>query len=113
MMRSALLLCLVATAASAAPDLREIETRFEGNVAHLRLVAEGRQGALSFEEVAPLFDGLCANFAARLTAERQSPAEIVVTIADRELPFGEAAPEAIQFFELYDFEDGACIWRAF
>lgn len=41
------------------------------------------------------------------------PAHVVITLADREIPFGEAAPEAVQFFESYRIEDGACVWELF
>lgn len=42
-----------------------------------------------------------------------SPQQIVITFADRAVPFGEAVPDAVQFFEAYSLQDGACIWEMF
>jgi hypothetical protein len=33
------------------------------------------------------------------------------SLCDRAVPFGEAAPDAVQFFEAYSVKDGACIWE--
>ena len=34
-------------------------------------------------------------------------------LLSRAVPFGEAAPDATQFFEAYRVEGDACIWEAF
>ena len=41
------------------------------------------------------------------------PARIVMSFADREVPFGQPDPEATQFFELFSLQDGSCIWEEF
>jgi hypothetical protein len=87
----------------------------------------GAQGlALRFRFVAPglatrdletaLADmqALCDAYAApRLTDFGPVPAQIIISLADRPLPFGEAAPEAVQYFEAYRIENGACIWEIY
>ena len=39
--------------------------------------------------------------------------QIVVSLADRPLPFGEADPEVTQLFEAYRPENGLCVWEGF
>jgi hypothetical protein len=57
---------------------------------------------------------LCQTYAlARLSEFGPQPAQIIISLADQALPFGEPAPEATQFFEAYRIEDGTCIWEAF
>ncbi len=41
------------------------------------------------------------------------PAEVVVSLSQRPVPFGEAAPDVVQMFELYRVADGRCVWQAF
>jgi len=39
--------------------------------------------------------------------------QIVISLADRDVPFGAADPEATQFFEAFRVDGGACIWEPF
>jgi hypothetical protein len=41
------------------------------------------------------------------------PSQIVISLSDRAVPFGQAAPEATQFFEAFGIENGTCIWEMF
>lgn len=41
------------------------------------------------------------------------PTQIIISLSDRPLPFGETAPEATQFFEAFRLQDGTCIWEMF
>lgn len=57
---------------------------------------------------------LCSGFAMqRIAKSGPQPAQIIIVFADREVPFGEPAPEATQFFEAYGMADGMCIWEPF
>lgn len=57
---------------------------------------------------------LCNNFALeRVASTGPQPNQIVISIADRETPFGIADPEATQVFEAYSINDGACMWEPF
>ncbi|MCY1127344.1 DUF6497 family protein [Frigidibacter sp. RF13] len=57
---------------------------------------------------------LCNTFAlGAIPSTGPQPAQIVVSLADRPVPFGEPAPEATQFFEAFRPEDGSCIWEGF
>ena len=57
---------------------------------------------------------LCQTYALpRIPNTGPQPAQIVISVADRELPFGEAAPDALQLFEAYSLTDGECVWSVF
>lgn len=57
---------------------------------------------------------LCDSFALpRLSATGPRPAQIVISLSDRPVPFGEPDPEATQFFEAYRPGDDFCVWEPF
>lgn len=57
---------------------------------------------------------LCHAFAVpRLSDIGPVIAQVVISLADREVDFGAADPEATQFFEAYRIEGDACIWDPF
>jgi hypothetical protein len=57
---------------------------------------------------------LCQTYALpRVPNTGPQPVQIVISVADRELPFGQAAPDAVQLFEAYDLADGECVWSVF
>ena len=69
---------------------------------------------VDFAKAAPDMEFLCTHFALpRLPADGPAPAQIIVSLSDRPVAFGEVAPGATQFFEAYRIEDGACIWEEF
>lgn len=41
------------------------------------------------------------------------PTQLIISLSDVAVPFGQAAPEATQFFEAYRIEGGDCIWEQF
>lgn len=57
---------------------------------------------------------LCAAVAVpEIGQSAQAPGQIIISISDRYLPLGEADPEAVQLFEAYRLEAGACVWEGF
>ncbi len=57
---------------------------------------------------------LCHAFALpRLAEIGPAPDRIVISLADRPVPFGETAPEAVQFFEAYALQGTECVWQGF
>lgn len=57
---------------------------------------------------------LCEGYALERARKMDpAPRQIVITLADRPVPFGETDPEAVQFFEAYRIESDACIWEMF
>lgn len=105
-----------------------------GQILHLQdviLDEEGPNGsALRFRFIAPQvarnggnidaetatsdMRALCDSFVVpRLTELGVAPAQIILSMADVALPFGEAAPENTQFFESFSIKNGICIWEIF
>jgi hypothetical protein len=83
----------------------------QGATARFRFVApDARKGEDWAEDMQALCDGYALP---RTDGMVPMPQQIVITVSDREVPFGDAVPEAVQFFESYQLGDGACIWEMF
>lgn len=71
-------------------------------------------GTMPFELAAGDMDHLCETYALpRLSELGPQVAQIVITLMDRPVTFGQPDPDATQFFEAYRPEDGRCIWEGF
>ena len=71
-------------------------------------------GTVGPEQAQQDMEWLCNNFALpRLSATGPAPSQVIVSLSDREVAFGDVAPEATQFFEAYTIADGHCVWEAF
>jgi hypothetical protein len=83
----------------------------EGATARFRFVVPGL--AQDDDWSADMQD-LCDTYALpRIDGMVPAPEQIVISLSDRAVPFGEAAPDAVQFFEAYRPENGSCIWEMF
>ncbi len=70
--------------------------------------------AIGPESAAADMQVLCDEMAAPYLVDNEiEPARIVVSFSDRVVPFGQPDPDATQFFELFSFQNGACIWEEF
>lgn len=89
----------------------------EGAVARFRFVAPqiARDGGtISADQVAADLLHLCENLVLGKLAEKGPlPPNVLVSMADRAVNFGETVPEATQYFESYRIEDGRCISELF
>jgi len=57
---------------------------------------------------------LCNDYALpRLPTPGPTPAQIIIVLSDREVPFGETVPDVTQYFEAYSLTDGTCMWEPF
>ncbi len=71
-------------------------------------------GSVDFETAVEDMKALCDSFAVpRLSDLGPQPQQIIISMSDVPVPFGEAAPEATQFFEAFSLQDGACIWEIY
>ena len=86
-----------------------------GLAARFRFVApQIKGGAVEFEVASADMAHLCQNFALQRVAKfGPVPSQIIISLSDSAVPFGEAAPDVTQFFEAYRIEDERCIWEAF
>lgn len=59
-------------------------------------------------------EALCQTYALpRIPSAGPQPAQIVISLSDRVVPFGETAPDAVQLFAAFSPEGGSCIWELF
>ena len=71
-------------------------------------------GTVSAEVAGRDMDALCQDYALpRIASTGPQPAQIVISMADMNVPFGETRPEATQLFNSYSIEDGTCVWDVF
>lgn len=89
----------------------------QGLVTRFRFLApeiNPETGSVDFMAAADDIAWLCQNFALeRVVQTGPLPSQVIVSLADRELPFGETVPEATQYFEAFRIENGSCIWEVF
>ncbi|WP_137110953.1 DUF6497 family protein [Rhodobacter sp. SY28-1] len=85
----------------------------EGATARFRFLAPD----LVPEDAEAAFDDMqavCDSFAIqRIDGMVPAPRQIVISFASEVVPFGEPAPDVVQFFEAYRPENGACVWEVF
>lgn len=88
-----------------------------GMVARFRFLApqiNPENGSVDLETASNDIAWLCQNYAlARVAELGPMPSQIIVSLEDRAVPFGESDPEAVQFFEAFRIENGSCIWEVF
>ena len=71
-------------------------------------------GSVDAESASADMMALCNAFALpRLAEFGPQPGQVIISLSDRALPFGETVPEATQFFEAFSIENGTCVWEMF
>lgn len=85
----------------------------EGATARFRFVVPGLTEA-DIDAAGPDMQALCDSYALpRIEGVQPAPQQIIISLAGAETPFGEPAPDVVQFFEAYSVQDGACVWQVF
>ena len=70
--------------------------------------------SIGFDTATSDMAAICETYALpRLIDADPQPAQIIISMADRLVPFGQTDPDATQFFEAYRIEDGQCLWEMF
>jgi hypothetical protein len=84
-----------------------------GAAARFRFLVPGLD-ADDLEASAADMQSLCDGHALALTVGMvPAPQQIIITLMAAEVPFGQPAPDVVQFFETYGIEDGACVVEPF
>ena len=84
-----------------------------GATARFRFLAPGLASE-DADAAAADMQALCDSFALpRTDGMVPAPQQIVISFAGAAVPFGEAAPDVVQFFESYRIKNGACVWEVF
>lgn len=113
-------LCAAAAAAQdvtvpsgTAVTLMDVIIESEPSVARFRFLApdigtDGKQ----FADLVDDFEYLCNELARPALAENGWDGDsVVVSMSGAEVPFGEASPDVLQFFQPFQLGDGACQWE--
>jgi hypothetical protein len=88
----------------------------DGLALRFRFLAPGIApgGGVDFDTAAADMQHLCDSYAApRIADQGPHPDQVIISLSDVAVPFGEAAPEATQFFESFRIEEGVCVWEMF
>lgn len=71
-------------------------------------------GIMTFIEAEADMHHLCETYALpRIASPGPKVAQIVISLSDRPLAFGEVAPDVTQFFEAYRPDGTQCIWEGY
>ena len=71
-------------------------------------------GTVDGETAGKDMDWLCNTYAlARLPTNGPQPVEIIISMSDMDVAFGEDHPEATQFFNSYGITNGSCEWEMY
>ena len=82
--------------------------------ARFRLVAPDLGQGADFARVEPDFPWFCETQALpRLKAAAAEADVAVISLSSELIPFGDIAPEIVQFFEAFRLEGDRCIWEVF
>ena len=85
----------------------------EGATARFRFLAPDLVSEEA-EAAAADMQALCDSFAiGRIDGMVPVPRQIIISLSAAEVPFGESAPDVVQFFESFRAENGACVWQIF
>lgn len=88
----------------------------EGLTLRFRFLAPAIGGAnpVSAEVAQQDMAALCNDFALpRVPSPGPKPAQIIISLSERSVPFGEADEGVVQYFEAYSIADGSCVWELF
>lgn len=71
-------------------------------------------GSVDFDTAVADMQVLCAEYARpRATDFRGAPAQIIISMAEKPVAFGETLPDVVQFFEAFRIEGETCIWEIY
>ncbi|MGH1330873.1 MAG: DUF6497 family protein [Paracoccaceae bacterium] len=69
---------------------------------------------MSYEQIEADMAFLCVDYALpRIANIGPQPAVIIISMAEREVPYGEAMPDVVQLFEAYRPDANGCIWEGY
>lgn len=93
------------------------DTGPQGLTARFRFLAPAISrdgGTIGFDVASLDMEALCRSVAIPALAKSGgAPAQVIIALSDRPVPFGESDPEATQYFEAYKLVGDDCIWEAF
>ncbi len=89
-------------------EVAEVVIEDAADLARFRFVAP-TLGQGAFEDAAADATWMCEALAVpSLTAQAQAPGQIIIALADRDVPFGTSDPDATQFFFAFATDGETC-----
>ena len=89
----------------------------DGLAARFRFLAPAiapKTGSVDAETASADMDWLCQSYALpKISNIGPRPVQIVISLSDMNVRFGETHEEATQFFNSYSIKDGVCVWEMF
>jgi hypothetical protein len=71
-------------------------------------------GAVDFDTAVADMQALCMDFARqRVTDFGGVPQQIIISMAEKPVVFGESLPDVVQFFEAFRIEGDTCVWEIY
>ncbi len=71
-------------------------------------------GTVDFDTAVADMQALCVNFAKdRVTNFGGIPEQIIISMAEKPVAFGETLPDVVQFFEAFRIDGDTCIWEIY
>lgn len=86
----------------------------DGLTYRFRFLAPQIGGASPLSPEVALIDieALCNGWVApRLPKPAPEPEQVIVSLSDKVVAFGEPAPDVVQYFDSFSVEDGKCVWE--
>lgn len=69
---------------------------------------------MTYEQIEADMAYLCVDYALpRIANIGPQPAVVIISMAEREVPYGQAMPDVVQLFEAYRPQENSCIWEGF
>lgn len=86
----------------------------DGEIVRFRFLAPEIGVSFAYMDVRADFQVICdEQVMPALVANALTPSQIVLSMSAVDIPFGESAPDVLQFFEIFRPENGLCIWEEF
>lgn len=97
-------------------ELYDVILEPDTNIARFRfrVPAIGGDSGVTFAEALPDIQYLCDDVVIpSLVQNGWTDGEIVISLSDKEVAFGVASPDVVQYFQPFSIQAGACMWEDF
>lgn len=86
----------------------------DANVARFRFLVPAIATDVGFADALPDIQFLCDDVVVPGLAENGwTEGEVVISLSAKEVAFGVATPDVVQYFQPFSIQAGACIWEDF
>lgn len=88
-----------------------VDAQTEPSSLRLRFVQPSLSAGFDYSDVSDDLFALCqAQFRGEVAQNVAEMGQVIVSIANKEVPFGETNPDVVQVFEVFHLGDAGCEW---